>query len=376
MALSVDCNYQQHRFFGYSCELINVSYHNENDEFIIEGQHLDSYNDEDVLAVFTSFSNFSFVPKEILQRFKNLEELLLSQMEIKTIDGLFQVCDKLQVMTFYRNKLKRIESRAFEHCPNLNYLDLGENQISEIHFDAFENLAKLETLVLDSNPVVIFDSRTFDKLTNLKFLYMSGTEIPKLYPWTIKNLKKLERFYFGSNFLVEKTVIDSGTFKSMHSLQTLSLSMKNAGEMEIEPRAFYDLPNLVQLVLAENSIKKLNSNSFVNLPNLTWFSIENNKIEGIETNFFSNFPTLIHVAAKENFCINETFYFDSLEEKEIFLNSFEGCYSKWENSITTTESKTEPSTTMDSTTVTTQGASAGKISCIGLLMWFIMKMFC
>lgn len=203
---------------------------------------------------------------------------------------------------------------------------------------------------------------------------MTGTLIPKLYPWTIKNLKKLERFYFGSNFAVEKLTIDSGTFESFQFLHTLSLSMKNIQEMEIEDNAFKDLPNLVILDLNENSITKLNSKSFIDLPNLAYFSIEANKIDEVEKSFFDNFPNLVQFAAKDNICINETFYLNSPGERE-FLKSFENCFSKWEESSKQTSVPPTELTTISTprtTETTTLGASKTTMNfAVHLLILFI-----
>lgn len=344
-SLSVNCNYFEHWSFGYCCELLEVSYLNEGEVFTIEGQHLGEHNDDDVLMIFASFSNISYVPKEIIPKYKNLVSLLLSQLGIEHIDGAFEgSCDKIETITFYRNKLKKINSREFKNCVNLNYLDLGDNQIADISSDAFEGLTMLETLVIDTNPIKTLFPELFTSLISLKFLFMTNLEVSELNSKLFTTLKKLERFHFGSNSPHNITQIQSGTFKSMPDLQSLQIVNDNQQPMVIEKLAFEDLEKLERLVIAGSAIERLNMNSFSGLQNLIWFSVEKNQISEIERDFFTLFPNLEEFNANMNPCGNRIYYLKSGQDEE-FMRDFEECFTRWDD-------PSASSTTVDSSTTT------------------------
>lgn len=358
---AITCNYFEHWWWGYCCELDQVSYLTEGEAFVIEGQHLKEYTDDDVIMIFASFSNISYVPKEILPKFVNLKSLLFSQLGIENIDGVFdEGCNNIETVTFYRNKLKKINSRAFEKCVNLNSLDLGDNQITAIPSDAFKGLAVLETLVIDNNPITTLHPEIFTNLICLKFLFMSNLEVSELNSNLFTTLKKLERFHFGAISPYNITKIQTGTFKSLPDLQSLQIVNNNQEAMVIEELAFEDLEKLERLVIAGSAIEELKMNSFSGLQNLLWFSIEDNKVSEIERNFFTLFPKLEEFNTNLNPCGNQSYYLESGYDDE-FMQDFEDCFSRWDESHVTTITIPSTTTAVTSTTEvpdnTTLGAS-------------------
>lgn len=382
---TVTCNYFEHWFWGYACELDNISYLIQNEVFLIEGEHLSGYNDSAVLVVFTTASNMSYIPEEILFKFDNVESLLLSQSRMQSIDGAFEKCGNIQTMTFYRNELTSIQPQAFGTCSELTSLDLSENRITILPRDVFERNTKLESLIFSGNPIKVIEPELFRTLINLKILWLLDLDVAELDFRFYTNLKMLERSGAGSRFPNNITIIRSGTFKSMPALQSLQLINDNQEPMVIEDGAFEDLPDFNHLVLTGNAIEKLQTKSFINVENLLWFSVENNQITEIERDFFTNFPKLQQFNTIENPCGNKSYYFESGFEVE-YLPDFEECFNKYENlttststtSITTstTTTSTTTSTTAattategDTTTTTTQGSSSlASISLIFLVM--------
>lgn len=349
----VSCNIVTLWFAGYSCEFDSISYLEEGEDFIIEVEHDEGFTDEDVIVVFNSFSNMSYVPKEIIQKFPNVEQLLLSQSRMESIDGAFEVCgDKIEIMTFYRNNLKRIPSRGFERCTGLLSLDFGDNQISDVPVDAFAGLEKLETLDLYKNPITSIDSRLFENLSNLLYLYSDDLDVQDMDSKLFQNLKNVQRLYFGSKLEQEYVKIQSGTFKSLPKLETLQITFK-AEEMEIEPLAFQELESLQRLVLSGNGIKRLNSNSFSDIPNLTWLNLRGNNLSAVEKNFFEQFSKLEEVLANDNECVDKAYYIESPLDEE-FVKEFEECFKNWEGDETTTTALPETTTTELPETTTTE----------------------
>lgn len=305
--------------------------------------------DQDVVTVFTSFSNMSFIPPLILLQFDNVKNLLLSQSRMESIDGAFKSCEKLEVMTFYRNSLTRIQPKAFAACTNLHDLDLGSNQIESLPVDAFDGLGNLEYLVIDNNPIKVLEPHIFDQLVNLQFMYSLDLDITEFDHELFKSFTKVQRFHFGSKLPQTYSRLQTGTFKSLQALEALEFRM-SAELMEIEPAAFEDLENLQRLVLAENKIKRLSSDLFVNVSKLTWLNIRANELTEVERGFFAGFPELEEVLANDNLCVNDSYYFESPDDEK-FVDEFEECFVKYDESLPTTTEIPIPTTTEASTTI-------------------------
>lgn len=348
-----ECNYFEHWFFGYACEFQEISYLDKSVEFTIEGEHLVDHNDQDVRVVFTTNSNLSYIPDVIIRKFGSVEKLLLSQSRIEDIDGVFEVCDKIDLMTFYRNKLTRIPSRNFVNCKNLKSLDLSSNQIGELPIDAFEGL-DLTTLHLQDNPIKVLELGIFSHLANMEFLWLGEMWVSEFNALHFSHMKKLNTFGFGSRFPESIERIQTGAFKSMPDLEFVRIQNENQLPMVIEPLAFEDLESLMMLQIDGSALRRLNRNSFSGLPNVLWLSIEANEIVEIERNFFALFPKLERVHADGNICVNGTFSTDD----ENFLREFEKCFQAWDDAMTTTIQSTSSTTTTASTTTTTLGASS------------------
>lgn len=368
---------------GYACELIDVNYLSKGEAFAIEGVHDDGLDDSDVLSVFASTSNISFVPKEIMEKFENLERLLMSQVAMEDIEGFaLEVC-RVNTITFYRNKLTRIYSRGFENCVNLESLDLGDNRIEVIPREAFEGLPNLQSLVIDNNPIKVINPTVFEKLTNLRALYSLNIEVAEILPQFFSNFKRIEWIYFGSSLPRRRKKIATGTFKSLPELIYLYVRGNNGDEMEIEEAAFEDLPSLWSLDLSGNSIKRLNSNSFKGLENLGWLYLQENQIDKVERTLLSNFPKLERLNVKENLCINQTYFSDDEPLDERLLEDFEDCFANWDDATSTSSStesqislSTETTNKIGSTVLTTtQGSSAAMPSILQIAISYCICSF-
>lgn len=358
--LALRCNYFQHWYWGYSCEFDSIEYLDEGVDIFIDGQHEVGFGDQDIVTVFNSFSNMSFIPPKILLVFDNVRNLLLSQSRMQSIDGAFQMCDKIEVMTFYRNQLTKVQPKAFVACSNLQSLDLGSNQIETLPVDAFDGLGKLEYLVIDNNPIKVLESHIFDQLVNLQFMYSLDLDITDFDRELFKSFINVQRFHFGSKFPQSYARLESGTFKSLPALEALEFRM-NAEVMEIEPSAFEDLENLQRLVLAGNKIKRLSSDLFVNVSKLTWLDIRSNEISEVERSFFTSFSELKEVLANENLCVNKNYYFETPSDEE-FVNEFEECFVNYESTVTTevTSTTTEASTASSSSSTENSSTTSEK----------------
>lgn len=355
-SIAYNCTYIRDKFVGYSCEFQEISYLEENAEFEIIGKHINSMMfDTDVLGIFSTLSNISYIPQELFMKFENIVHIQMNESNLESIDGAFKLCNNVATMKFRNNNLKRLPSRNLENCWNLQSFDVTGNQIDFLPSGAFDGATKLVNLTLYNNPIKVIEPGVFDELTNLELLFMLGTEVTELHPELLLNQKKLIQFEYGSDVPFKFVKIKTRTFKSLPALTFMTIKFKGVERMEIEAAAFEDLENLEGIDLYENSIQRLNTNSFVNLPRMTFLAISDNEIVEIERTFFSNFPSLMGVYAWNNDCVDKAFY----GVDDLFYLGMEKCFANYDESLKiVTEEETTPTTAASTGSLETTGKVA------------------
>ncbi|XP_028981781.1 chaoptin-like [Diachasma alloeum] len=225
------------------------------------------------------------------QTFRNLTKLKhidLSRNKISEITpGVFQTLSSLRTLNLSWNKLKQLPQSWFilqsdgvlvRSPMKLEYLDLSNNQLSEISPRAFKNLTSLVVLKLDSNVL---------------------PNIPNL-----GNLKNLEEFNFSSNALRN---VSYKTFYNMTNLKHIDLSRNEIAK--ITHGVFDMLASLIKLDLSSNKITKLRRNWItsrsdpapVGYPiNLEYLDISNNDLQKIPQKAFQNLTRLLVLKLNNN----------------------------------------------------------------------------
>ena len=70
--------------------------------------------------------------------------------------------------------IKYIKLHRFNYAFQLDVLNLGGNQLTDIHKKAFTKLINLRVLYLDNNLLASIPSDSFKPLTNLQKLFLGG----------------------------------------------------------------------------------------------------------------------------------------------------------------------------------------------------------
>ena len=71
-------------------------------------------------------------------------------------------------------KINTIEKDCFVDFPNLEVLDLGNNELTNVQSHYFEHLTNLKTLILKGNPITEVQSDAFDMLVKLRKFDIRG----------------------------------------------------------------------------------------------------------------------------------------------------------------------------------------------------------
>lgn len=233
-------------------------------------------------------------PKEILS-FENLIHLNLAHNQLSDLEQIdFSGLKDLEEIILYDNEFKAFPYDALDSAPNLQIIDLGKNEISDLG-TALNSLRFLEKIDLSNNRIItiakdiklpylrsitlernylsaipdfVFES---SKLSTLNLFGNSISEIPT----SLNQLSKLEMLNIGDNPItyiseeirlrrLEKLILDwidlssdrvSVDFiRSSTLLKSLSLEHCN---LEAVPKPVFTLRRLQELSLLHNEIYSL-----------------------------------------------------------------------------------------------------------------------
>lgn len=120
----VDCKFQNHRTFGYTCVLSKVI----TEDFVIGGKHLSGKGNADVTGVIFLRSQLTKIPAIIFKQFSNLQSVDASNSGLAVAD-----------------------SSTLELCGSLKYLDLNDNDIIIINDGFLSSCNSLETIFIENN---------------------------------------------------------------------------------------------------------------------------------------------------------------------------------------------------------------------------------
>jgi hypothetical protein len=206
-----------------------------------------------------------FIPREIFQKFKYIERLVLEDV-----------------------RLKVIAPGNFTGARNLKYLVLNNNHMEDLDKDAFKGLEKLEVLSVRVNLISNIENGAFNGLTKLRELKLDFNRITKLNESFFENLSSLEKLTLNHNKIV---FIPTTIFSGNSNLQFIDISFNQLSTLDLN--MFAGLPNVYTIHLNKNLlIKILNTKSITNLKGLQALDLMNNT------------------------CIHQSFFFKNIENFE------------------------------------------------------------
>lgn len=205
-----------------------------------------SRTDNKIKALHIENEIVNFLPRSLMQEFKQ--------------------CKVLHVVG---SSLKSIDKSTFEDTKQLEYIDLEKNLLTDLFRDTFSELNQLNFLKLDRNKIKAIPSKAFAKNTGLKTLSLSFNEIEKIHENTFANLTSLEFLYLSHNKIAE---LRDPTFTSNGALTTIDFShniLKEVGKDVFEPleRSLRSLRLENNVCVADNAVF-LNKDKSLNLNDL------------------------------------------------------------------------------------------------------------
>ncbi|XP_012937853.1 slit homolog 2 protein [Aplysia californica] len=106
-------------------------------------------------------------------------ELKLGNNKIKRLpaDGLFKRLPNLQVLDLSENEIHEIEDGAFEAADKLTDLQLSNNELSQLSGKAFQGLLNVKTVMLRGNKITCINNVTFTETPRLRLLSLYDNQI-------------------------------------------------------------------------------------------------------------------------------------------------------------------------------------------------------
>jgi Leucine-rich repeat (LRR) protein len=262
----------------------------------IDGQHLAGRNATDVTALVGIYQSTVVVPPIICRTFTNLRTILMWYSGLQEIQAdTLRDCRNLEVLDLQLNWIWRIDPSSFIGAQRLHHLELSNNRLSTLPFNAFHG-APLEFIDLAFNQLTEFNHWHFTSAApTLETLELIGNQITQIRPMSFLDFRNLKRLMLNNNPLSD---VPRDAFDFLNNL--FDLYIANTGISRLDPEWFRNLPALEELHINGNNIGELPEGIFAPLPRLRQLFMYNNQIRSLNANQFGQLQTLTHILAQNN----------------------------------------------------------------------------
>ncbi|CAE7557559.1 Igfals [Symbiodinium natans] len=225
-----------------------------------------------------------------------LEVLDISENELTALeDGTFAQLHRLRVLDLGQNKLRSVSSGAFVGLTSLRKLDLKQNELATLPENLFCGLASLQELDLGENWLAALPEALFHGLASLQRLDVSSNELAALPEAVFHGLASLQQLDVGWNSL---EALSEALLRGMASLQKLDM---NGNELAALPEAlFHGLASLLELDLVGNKLAALPETLFHGLASLQRLDMGGNELTALPEALFSGLACLQNLALDSN----------------------------------------------------------------------------
>lgn len=199
-------------------------------------------------------------------------------------------------MVLSRNVIRELPTAAFNHFKTLNHLDLSGNLLNSISAEVFDGLeASLQFLSLSQNRILGFTGDQL-KFVNLWFLDISDNQLSEVPVSAFESIPSLSHLNMSRSGHI--SVLPQNVFA--HNQGLLSVDLSNIGLKALPINLFSKTPNLKQIYLSNNYLQEISEHSFKNLKNLTHLDLSYNNIVNIRTPAFVNVMSIQYLSLKGN----------------------------------------------------------------------------
>ncbi|XP_014361485.2 protein artichoke [Papilio machaon] len=243
-------------------------------------------------------NNILLIPATALSRLPNLVSIHLGFNRVTALssDILRAVSDRVNSLVLSRNVIRELPPAAFEHFRMLRHLDLSGNLLNSISADVFNGLeASLEYLSLNQNRILGFTEEEL-KFVNLWYLDISDNQISEIPVSAFQSIPSLVHLNMSHNSHIN--VLPQNVFGENQALKIIDLS--HVGLKALPVNLFLKNPSLEKIYISHNLLQEVSENTFKNLRNLTVLDLSYNHIVSIKTPAFVNVMSIQYLSLKGN----------------------------------------------------------------------------
>lgn len=124
-------------------------------ELIVErvnGTHFDGFSDDDVKTLIIKNFHLEKIPQGFTNFFKNLEELQISNSNLRSVSSEdLEEYKNLTTLSLRGNFLTTLPSGLFMNTPNLEFVDFSFNRLKYIETDIFDDIPNLRQAFFMNN---------------------------------------------------------------------------------------------------------------------------------------------------------------------------------------------------------------------------------
>ncbi|XP_072929282.1 uncharacterized protein [Epargyreus clarus] len=243
-------------------------------------------------------NNILLIPATALSRLPSLTSVHLGFNRVTALssDILRAVSDRINSLVLSRNVIRELPTAAFDHFKMLHHLDLSGNLLNSISAEVFSGLEPtLEFLSLNQNRILGFTGQQL-KFINLWFLDISDNQLSEIPVNAFQTIPSLSHLNMSRNPHI--SILPQNVFSQNQALLTVDLS--HMGLKALPVNLFSKNPNLQRIYLSNNYLQEISENSFKNLRNLTFLDLSFNNIVTIRTPAFVNVMSIQYLSLKGN----------------------------------------------------------------------------
>lgn len=243
-------------------------------------------------------NNILLIPATALSRLPNLVSVHLGFNRVTALssDILRAVSDKVSSLVLSRNVIRELPQAAFDHFKMLKHLDLSGNLLNSIAAEVFEGLEQsLQFLSLSQNRILGYTGQQL-KFVSLWFLDISDNQISNVPVEAFESIPSLTHLNMSRNGHIN--VLPQNLFD--HNQALLVVDLSHNGLKALPVNLFSKNNNLERIQLSNNLLQEISENTFKNLRNLTYLDLSYNNIVSIRTPSFINVMSIQYLSLKGN----------------------------------------------------------------------------
>ncbi|KAJ0170778.1 hypothetical protein K1T71_013550 [Dendrolimus kikuchii] len=223
-------------------------------------------------------------------------------------------------------RISEVDYEAFENLFNLRRLDLSHNKIITFKLGVLDGFTNLIYLNMSYNYITGFPLGLFDQKPNLEILDLKGNEITSLELGIFDLMKKLKYVDLSSNKLLghnfDPYLFDQSPYITfmdfsrnnmteaknniLHAFQSIQFLNLDRCSLNAVPSfaISYNLKTMIHLMLSSNQISELPENTFIQLDNLEILNVAHNVIKRIENRVLQPLKKLKMIVLRHNLLNN------------------------------------------------------------------------